>query len=402
MDKKTIIYFVFLITLSLIYILDKYRFVIYLFLILQQGLIQPSKFWWTISDLLLDKHSIFDFSIEKYSNGIHYEYISSVKCKIVNDINEVKYLLENSPEKFIFGTLKINVLKYFMPNNVGITIDANLWRKRRDISEIILESSKPKNDRITSLQPIIIDYINSIGKFTTYESFLDLSSFMTKLLLFGHTDVSDSIFNLITPKNYINLTENISYVHDKWNKILKTTKIEDGSLISSLKEFGDISTHELIDHIPHWLFPIIKAITLSLPRCLLVDSLYEKKYNKVENIPTRNKILEISRLDNTVVSINKKSIETGEEFFIFMKMFLRNKKYFTNPHKYDPLRWNDKSLEYQMYSLMFSQGPQICPGKNLIIHLMVIMFDAIKPLFKSNKFVDVDDLPDSLNPFNLF
>ena len=55
-----------------------------------------------------------------------------------------------------------------------------------------------------------------------------------------------------------------------------------------------------------------------------------------------------------------------------------------------------------MYSLMFSQGPQICPGKNLIIHLMVIMFDAIKPLFKSNKFVDVDDLPDSLNPFNLF
>ena len=83
-------------------------------------------------------------------------------------------------------------------------------------------------------------------------------------------------------------------------------------------------------------------------------------------------------------------------------MFLRDPKYFQNPNKYDPTRWNDKNLEFQMYSLMFSQGPQICPGKNLILFLLEILFIKVKPFFISQKTLNINDLPDSLNPFDLF
>jgi hypothetical protein len=51
---------------------------------------------------------------------------------------------------------------------------------------------------------------------------------------------------------------------------------------------------------------------------------------------------------------------------------------------------------------MFSQGPQICPGKNLILFLLEILFIEVKPLFISKKKLDINDLPDSLNPFDLF
>jgi hypothetical protein len=51
---------------------------------------------------------------------------------------------------------------------------------------------------------------------------------------------------------------------------------------------------------------------------------------------------------------------------------------------------------------MFSQGPQICPGKNLILYLLEFLFDLIRPIFNSNKKLNCDYLPDSLNPFELF
>jgi hypothetical protein len=94
--------------------------------------------------------------------------------------------------------------------------------------------------------------------------------------------------------------------------------------------------------------------------------------------------------------------QTNNEYLIFVQMFLRDPKYFTDPHKYNPTRWNDKNLEFQMYSLMFSQGPQICPGKNLSLFLLEILFIEVKPFFLSKKILDINDLPDSQNPFDLF
>ena len=83
-------------------------------------------------------------------------------------------------------------------------------------------------------------------------------------------------------------------------------------------------------------------------------------------------------------------------------MFLRDPTYFPNPHEYNPNRWYDKNLEFKVYNLIFSQGPQICPGKNLILFLLEILFTNIQPIFKSKKKLDLHDLPDSLNPFDLF
>lgn len=83
-------------------------------------------------------------------------------------------------------------------------------------------------------------------------------------------------------------------------------------------------------------------------------------------------------------------------------MFLRNKKYFENPHQYKPERWDNKNLENEYYSLMFSQGPQICPGKNIIIQLLEILYINIKDKFYSPIELDINNLPDGLNPFTFF
>ena len=138
-------------------------------------------------------------------------------------------------------------------------------------------------------------------------------------------------------------------------------------------------------------------ITINLIRALLLDKNYNKK-----NIPTRNILLETLRLFNPVNTLFRKDIKTNEEILIMVPMILRDSKYFPNPHSFKPERFNDKKLEYQTYSLMFSQGPQICPGKNFILYLSEILFDTIKPIFKSNIKLDCNNIPDTLNPFKLF
>ena len=113
-------------------------------------------------------------------------------------------------------------------------------------------------------------------------------------------------------------------------------------------------------------------------------------------------MLETLRLYNPVTTIFRKDINTNEEILIITQMIIRDKKYFENPHSFKPERFNDKKLEYQSYCLMFSQGPQICPGKNFILYLIEILFDTIKPIFHSDVELYCNDLPDSINPFELF
>lgn len=383
--------------LLILFIIYFYKFHINIYIFISRGIIVPNKFWWKINDLFIGKHELSNY-LDKYRKGDHSISLLGVNLKIVSNINDVRHILENSPNIFKRGTIKYNFFKPLMQNNVGITYDTDLWIKRRKLNETVLGTHILKYNLITYLNSQIVRIINDIQNYSSRDNFIELGKKITKLIVFGHLDISDKIFDLIKTPSFVRILYPDNTNYDKeWTELLKISKIETNSLLGRLKEHNIDFDNEIIQQIPHWIFPIFGSVSITLPRLLLLDSLYSK-----DDIPIKNRILETLRLYNPVVTLFRLDPNTNIEYLIFIQMFLRDPEYFPNPHEYNPNRWYDKNLEFKVYNLIFSQGPQICPGKNLILFLLEILFTNIQPIFKSKKKLDLHNLPDSLNPFDLF
>jgi hypothetical protein len=365
-------------------------------MIFNKGIINPDRFWWNLSDKILDKHDFINF-VKSYESGKYIKNIFGYNINIVNSLSDIEFILNNSPNRFKRGNIKYNFLKKMMKHNIGIIYDTKKWIELRKQNEYVLSTQFIKSNIITNLTNNMVDEINKISLYNSFESFENLANNITKIILFGHTAVSDDIFFLIETPSYFEINSDKENNHyEILRDIINNTKINDFSLLGKFRQIIDITTDISLDQIPHWIFPIRNTIISTLPKLLKFDSIYNV------NVPVRNKILEIVRLYNQVVTLFRLDSFTNEEYVIFIQMFLRNEKYFENPHAYRPERWNDKNLENQYYSLMFSQGPQICPGKNIIIHILTILYEHIKNKFYSPIKLDINDLPDSINPFTFF
>ena len=81
---------------------------------------------------------------------------------------------------------------------------------------------------------------------------------------------------------------------------------------------------------------------------------------------------------------------------------MRDPDNFPNPTNYNPERWLDKDLENKYYSLMFNQGPQKCPGKELAIFLLGSFITNYLKLtngkIDANIKMDCQNIPQSINP----
>ena len=104
-------------------------------------------------------------------------------------------------------------------------------------------------------------------------------------------------------------------------------------------------------------------------------------YEKIYKLTFLRKcIMETLRLNNPVITTfrtltrdfsfdNKYRFYKGDQFLILNNPILREPKFFKNPNKFIPSRWTD-NMEKSYYSLIFNQGPQKCPGKEITIYLI--------------------------------
>ena len=120
--------------------------------------------------------------------------IFGYNINIVNSLNDIRFILNNSPNRYKRGNIKYNFLKKMMKHNIGITYDTEEWIQLRKQNEYVLSTQFIKSNIITNLTDIIINETNKISLYNSFESFETLAKNITKIILFGHTDVSDDIF----------------------------------------------------------------------------------------------------------------------------------------------------------------------------------------------------------------
>jgi len=475
-------------------------------LVFLRGLTIPDRFWWSVSEMIHDDLSgakLF-LKLERNSKNSAFQPISVMGSTIhlVLDPDCIREILDNSPFIFGVGNLKYDYFKSFMRDNVGVS-NGCPWKFRRLANEQVLFT-----DRLHPLRHRIAEFFNNRAIPTDFDGFSQLGKELALNLVLGGNN-SVQIFEIFREANSVriffprywyrkveipsyhllvraidrSLKENrsdslLGMAQMKWSASpeLRTTAAECPFSNEYAKGFSKKQLHhEILQQLPHWLFPINGVVTVTVPRVLamlcqhpdkmrkVIDELFQKeffkkkfnqkelfkkkfnqkelfkkkfnqkelfkkKFNQKDEVDQllknatylRRCIIETLRLNNTVVSMFRTllvdhrfkcvsskwnaSFKRGTNFLILIAGILRNPKYFSNPDQFIPERWNDK-LENSYANLIWSQGPQRCPGKSLSITIIQIALWSILGRMRrdSNGYpiIECRGITPNLNPHTL-
>lgn len=402
-------------------------------LIIKRGILAPNCAWWDMSTRELEDASgvkLYYKIKKKYGNTIPLQMMGQPML-LVTDMNMIRVILDNSPVIFGVGTLKRKIFRTFMAHNVGVSQGCP-WMQRRTLNVRVLDT-----DRLHRYAGKYNAYIEQLLKHgpppTTFDDFLRLAKKITMKIVFGADQISDEIFEIFSVANSMETFSNPDFRIDPevmkvYTDYLKESirKPRPGSLVYLAAQLTK-DKEELLHQIPHWIFPMGGLIHTTIPRLLLLLHNHPDKLKKLSRqIRTisvhdaqsihrvkylRHCVLEMLRLNNPVVTIFRtllsdytfppnKRLKKGDQFVILTNPVLRDPSFFRNPNQFIPERWTTE-MEWSYHSLMFSQGPQRCPGKELALFIMESFLVHYLGLygrdFISEK-IDTTHIPQMINP----
>jgi cytochrome P450 len=104
----------------------------------------------------------------------------------------------------------------------------------------------------------------------------------------------------------------------------------------------------------------------------------------------------------------KHSFKKGTQFLIANNPVLREKEFFDKPNQFIPERWTPE-MEKSYYAISFNQGPQRCPGKELVIFLcqsFLYNFVKLKKIDHNTQIdtieIDTNYIPQIINPCTIY
>jgi len=431
------IYYI-LIFLFILYLLyQKYKFYLRIqllnFLVVKRGIVTLNCKWYNISERILKDSSGINlyYDIKKTLNFDFYQTsMFGHKLHLLLNTKHIKTIMEKSPYNFGPGILKKKFFHSFMKKNIGIQCGCP-WKKMRKAIENTLPQKNNFYD--SKIDNKINFYLQDwkLKKNIKFNDFVEISKKISGYVIFGNNRLEQVYLDYLKEVNSssvlwnFNSNKNFKLQLEFNNLLYKSlNKPKEGSLIDKLVKNQNLTREELKDQIPHFIFPIYSAFINTVPRILLMLSNDTKVYKKLilslKNNNTnylKNIILEMFRLNNPVnttfrtvnqdTKFNNYEIKKGEQILILNNPILRNPKIFSLPNEFNPERWN-KNLEESELNISFNYGPQVCPGKDLIIFMIKSFIKnliEIKGLNMSSRIIsnkiNTKNISQSINPCKL-
>jgi cytochrome P450 len=426
--KMNSIFFIFIFILLVLYLnWDTLITNLVMIFTLKRGIISQNCFWWRLNDLMPDATGTEVYARLKSKGRFVRLNLLGQHIYLMTDIRDITQLLQLSPNPFGPGIFKQNFFSTFIPNNVGIAVNPD-WKYKREYNDKVLET-----DKIHSFNEIFRGYIREIFVKTnpkTFEEFSEVTRSLTSKILFGTYEYNPILYkvfkqadSLISARFNVNtldskdLEEYRNYIRYELENPKPNTLLYLANMHHKMLPLDSV-----IDQIPHWVFPIAGLFSVHLPRLLVILANHPKELEKVkEEIHTksflrndnyiRKCILELFRLNNAVNSTfrgltepftfegDTHVFEKGTQFVFFNNPVLRD--LFESPNEFIPSRWN-LELEESFVALMFNQGNQRCPGKELVISLitsaLVIYLEINSYSIETNIKINPSFVPYILNP----
>lgn len=396
-------------------------------MVILRGILAQSRLWWTIHDIFISDSSGANLYLEyKMAEDFTPLNLFGRKLYMVHKYENIKYILDNSPVLYGVGEMKMNFFRSFMSKNVGVS---NLpeWSGRRALNEKVLDSDSIHRNVV--FYNNIIKHVLKENKFRTYSDFEDAGKYISLKIVFNEDSEQDYIFDVFGEANsllqFFTKDGTNKETLDKYNKYLMKNILnpKEDSLVK-IGRMNEYDKQELIHQIPHWIFPINGAISIAVPRflCIILQQpkVLEKLKKEILSINQddpfkiytlrylRKCILEFFRLMNPVNSSfrtlvkDHKGFKKGDQFIIFNNSIMRDPYYYIQPNEFIPERWT-RAKEKEYYAIQFNQGPQKCPGKELVIFLIQ---SFIVHFFYTHNVKSVlpkigKTIPQTINPFKI-
>lgn len=397
---------------------------------LKRGIISQNCFWWRMNDFLPDATGAEVYMSMKKRGRFVKLNIMGKTIYLLTDIVDIQQLLEFSPEPFGPGVIKNNFFRRFIPNNVGIGTNPS-WKYKREYNDAVLQTNE-QHILIPTMNDSIKEKMTAINPYN-FTTFSEMAKQLTSNIIFGTYEYNPVIYKVFRQADsFLSAVFNINTVDPEdlaeYRRYLQNQLFN--PLPNTLLSLGQVhhyalSTEVIVDQIPHWIFPIAGVFGVHLPRLLAVlashPSDLELICKEIENGTYKNKdtyirkcILELFRLNNAVNSTfrglthdftfnnSDEKFAKGTEFVFFNNPILRD--LFDFPNQYVPSRWN-MDMETSMHALMFNQGNQSCPGKELTISLLTMgvvnYLDLHKNAIQCNTTFSKEFIPYIINPCTL-
>jgi cytochrome P450 len=394
---------------------------------LNRGIISQNCFWWSMNDLLPDATGAEVYKTLKAQGRFIKLNVLGERIYLLTDIDDISQLLDLSPDPFGPGKIKKNFFSTFIPKNVGISTGKE-WEYRRDYNDKVLET-----DRLHQYNQAFGSYIEEVftaARPKTFADFTEATRKITSRIIFGTYDYDPILYkvfkqadSLLSARFNVNTVDpvDLEAYRTYMRKELESPK-PNTLLALANTHHALLPMDSVIDQIPHWVFPIAGLFSVHLPRLLVMLSNHpdelktvvhefhdETQFRRTSYV--RKCILELFRLNNAVNSTfrgvtepftfdnSDQVFEAGTQFAFFNNSVLRD--LFDRPNQFVPSRWSPE-LEEGSSALMFNQGNQRCPGKELVISLLTqglgsylrLNNDSIETPIK----VDTNFIPYILNP----
>jgi cytochrome P450 len=394
---------------------------------LNRGIISQNCFWWALNDFLPDATGVEVYKRIKSRGRFVTLNILGDRVYLLTDVRDIQQLLDLSPDPFGPGKIKQNFFSTFIPKNVGISVGTE-WTYKREYNDKVLET-----DRLHQYNKYFGEYIDAVfeeSRPKTFAEFTEATRKITSRIIFGTYDYNpimykvfkqaDSLMSARFNINTVNAGDLEEY-REYMRKELETPK--PNTLLSLANtHHALLPMDSVIDQIPHWVFPIAGLFSVHLPRLMVVLANHPDELKKVvrelreetqfrRTSYVRSCILEIFRLNNAVNSTfrgltdsfkfknSDETFEKGTQFVFFNNSVLRD--LFDSPNQFVPSRWTPE-LEVSSAALMFNQGNQKCPGKELVISLLTQGLGSYLRLndysLETNTKLDINFIPFILNP----
>jgi len=291
---------------------------------INRGILSPNKFWWSITDLILQDKSGVElfYKVKKKHRYFYRTNLLTTPMILVLNIDVINKILDNSPDIFGVGAFKYNFFKSFMINNVGIQ-KGEKWKLLRSINENVLDFGQTHR-YADEFNKIINNSLSDVLPLNFYD-FNVRAKEITSKIVFGNICLhQNSIYDTLIEANKLPIFPQNSV--PSYNKsrcyIDKTLKNPKQCTLTDLlatygKNISDYCKSDVLaDQIYHFIFPMIALITIHVPRILALIFTHPEVKNKLfqclqtqeqAELYLRKCILETLRLNSPVTSFFRKS-----------------------------------------------------------------------------------------------
>jgi cytochrome P450 len=388
-----------------------------------RGIVSPNCFWWTVNDWFHDTTGVDLYRDLKQQYGkLAPINILGTTYYLITDSAYIRKALDNSPHIFGVGKLKNNFFQTFMRRNLGVSTGCP-WKRRRRFNEHVLATGRQRHP-FAEVWDQDIRRLLLQGRPRNFQEFSTVAKQITMKVLFGTTDIYGPVFDIFQQANrvwallfgQINIETLDRFQNFVRQQLRNPTPNSLIWLASQQDEHLLLEQQELMDQVPHWIFPIVGTLTLTTIRILILLDNHPRGLRRARRsmVYLRHCILETLRLNNPVSSTfrtllddfsfdgGRTTYKRGTQMLILNNPVLRDPDVFPEPHRFRPERWDaDPSLEDSYSALMFNQGPQKCPGKDLILLLLesyIGHYLALGDYGTNIRFENIEYIPQMINP----